>query len=145
MSLLLTERNPDLGRGGGGAARLLILFLFSCSADNKQEAEVLLLLLSLQGTQKPYCSQLFFWKFGQVMKSWKNIFWFRSTMCYTKTTCGILENDADQWQVCQKMSLSLPSVTSTWEEGGGVLPDFFIYSCFMFPVQQTTRIWPRYS
>ena len=79
MSLVLTERNPDLvGGGGGGAARLLILLLFS------------------QGTQKPYCSQAFWGKFGQVMKSLKNIFWFRSTCVYAKTTCGILENDADQ-------------------------------------------------
>ena len=41
------------------------------------------------------------------MKSLNNIFWFRSTICYTKTTCGILLKDADQWQICQKMSLVL--------------------------------------
>ena len=108
--------------GGGGAARLLILLLFS------------------QGTQKPYYSQAFLGKFGQVMKSLKNIFRFRSTCVYTKTTCGDLENDADQWQICQKMALVLIKRNLELGGGGGVLPDFFIYSCFMCPVQQTTRI-----
>ena len=53
------------------------------------------------------------------MKSLKIIFWFRSSCVYTKTTCGILENDADQWQICQKMALVLTKRNLDLGGGGG--------------------------